>query len=242
VVLVSETLARQFWPNENAVGKHITLSREEVWREVAGVVADVKHYGLDGETRPAIYLPYTQQSINAMSIVVRTSTPPESLAGAIRSELAAMDPDQAIAAMRTLEDLLSKSVARPRLYSALLAIFSTVSLLLAAVGIYGMMSFTVGQRTHEMGVRIALGASPAAVQSMILREGLLYAATGGLLGIAGALALTRVMRNLLFGITATDAATYIGATVLMAIVAAISCLVPARRATRADPMLALRSE
>ncbi len=242
VLLVNETLARQFWPNENAVGKRITLSREKVLREIVGVVGDVKHYTLDGETRPEMYFPAAQLPERVMSVVVRTSTPPESLEGAVRSELAALDRDQPIAAMRTLEDLLSRSVARPRLYSALLAIFSTVSVLLAAVGIFGVMSFAVGQRTHELGIRIALGASPGAVQAMVLREGLLFTLAGAGLGIAGALALTRLLRALLFSITATDPATFIGATLLMAIVATAACLVPARRATRADPMVALRSE
>ncbi len=242
VVLVNETLARQFWPNENAVGKRIALSREEAWREVVGVVSDVKHYSLDGETRPAIYLPLEQQAANAMSIVLRTATPPESLANAVRSELARLDPDQPIARMRTLEDLLSSSVARPRFYAALLAIFSLVSLLLAAVGIYGVMSFAVGQRTHEMGVRIALGASPGAVQRMVLREGMLFALVGAGLGIAGAFALTGVLRNFLYGITATDGMTFVGATLLTIGIATTACLLPARRATRADPMEALRSE
>jgi putative ABC transport system permease protein len=245
VLLVNETLARQFWPNEQPIGKRIALSGargESQWREVVGIVADVKHYSLDGETRPEMYFPFSQEPQTAVSAVIRTTGAPESLAAAVRRELMAMDREQPILAVRPLDELLSRSVALPRFYSALLAIFSVVALLLAAVGIYGVMSFAVGQRTHEMGVRMALGARAGSVQRMVLGEGLVFALVGAVLGVAAALALTRVMSKLLYGIAPSDPVTFLGATLLMLAVATAACLIPARRATRVDPMLALRSE
>jgi len=205
-------------------------------------VGDVKHYALDGETRPEMYFPYLQEPSLVLSVVVRTPGSPERLASAARGKLAEIDKGQPIANIQSVEEWLSRSVAQPRLYSALLAIFSTVALVLAAVGIYGVMSFTVGQRTHEMGVRMALGARAGNVQGMVLREGLLLAFTGVVLGIAGAFALTRVLAKLLHGIAPTDPATFVGAALLLMTVAAAACYLPARRATRVDPMVALRSE
>ena len=242
VLLVNSTLARQYWPNESAVGKRIALSGEKVSREIVGVVGDVKHYALDGETRPEMYFPYLQEPASAMTVVLRTTGAPESLAGAARRTLAEIDKGQPIASIQTVEDVLSLSVAQPRLYSALLAIFSGVALLLAAVGIYGVMAFAVGQRTHEMGVRMALGARASAVQGMVLKEGLRLALGGVALGIAGAFALTRVLAKLLHGIAPTDPATFAGAALLLIAVAAAACYLPARRATRVDPMMALRNE
>jgi putative ABC transport system permease protein len=242
VLVVNATLARQFWPNESPLGKRIALSGETKWREIVGVVGDVKHYALDGETRPEMYFPLAQEPSGALSIVVRTANAPENLAGAARRKLAEIDKSQPIAGIQTLEEVLSLSVAQPRLYSALLAIFSTVALLLAAVGIYGVMSYGVRQRKHELGVRMALGARAGVVQAMVLREGLRLAVVGAALGIAGAFAFTRVLGKMLHGIAPTDPATFAGAALLVVAVAAAACYLPARRATRVDPMIALRSE
>jgi putative ABC transport system permease protein len=241
VVVVNETFARQFWPNDSPVGKRIAFSGEKTWIEIVGIAGDVKHYALDGETRPEMYYPYVQRPQYVMSVVMRTSTPPEALAGAMRRQIIELDREQPVGSIRTLDDLLSRSVAQPRFYSFFLGIFSAVAMVLAAVGIYGVMSFSVGQRTHELGLRMALGASAGTVRGMVLREGLLFAGVGVAIGIGGALALTRVMGKLLYGIAPRDPVTYVSASLLLA-VAAAACYIPARRATRVDPMAALRSE
>lgn len=242
VLVVNETLARQYWPDEDAVGKRISLSGETVVFEIVGVVADVKHYSLGGETRAEMYFPYAQMPQIAMTLVVRTAGDPTALASALRKEIANLDKGQPIINVRSLDDLLSTSVAQPRLYSVLLGSFSALALMLAALGIYGVMSFAVRQRTHEIGVRIALGARAGGVRAMIMREGLLLAGLGTGLGIASSLVLARLLEKLLYGITATDTATFAGAALLLVVVALIACFLPARRATLVDPMVALRSE
>ena len=243
VIAVNETLARTCFPGESAVGKRISLAaRPPVWREIVGVVSDVKHTSLDGETKPEFYMPYSQFQQGSMSIVLRARSAPESLAPMLRREIAAIDPEQAIRTIRTGEELVSKSVAQPRLYSVLLAVFSAVALVLAGIGVYGVMSFGVGQRTQEMGLRIALGAPPAAVLAMVVRQGLALAIVGVAAGLAGALALTRFLDKILYGIAPSDPATYAAAAVLLTAVAAAACYLPARRAAKADPMTALRCD
>jgi putative ABC transport system permease protein len=242
VLVMNETMARQFWPDENVLGKRITISGENALREIVGVVADVRHYSLNGESRPEMYFSLQQQPVAVMTVVVRTASAPESLEGAVRRQLSEIDKEQPIARMQTVEQVLATSVAQPRFYSTLMGAFSTVALILAALGIYGVMSFAVGQRTHEMGVRMALGARASNVQALVLREGMLLASAGVVLGIAGAFALTRAMGGLLYGVAATDPATFLGAALLLSSVAAGACYIPARRATRVDPMIALRSE
>jgi len=242
VAVINETMARQFWPDESAIGKRITLSGERKWREIVGIVGDVKHYSLNGETRPELYLPTTQEPVHALTVIARTTFAPERLIATVRHEVAQIDKDQPIARIRTLDELLSRSVAQPRLYSGALTVFSTVALLLAAIGIYAVMSFIVSQRTHEIGVRMALGAPAGEVRLMVLRQGLTLTAIGVLLGVGGALALTRLLRSLLFGIEATDLSTFAGSALLLAIVAAAASYLPARRATRVDPILALRCD
>jgi predicted permease len=242
VAWINETMARQFWPDEAAIGKQFSLSGERKFRQIAGIVGDVKHYSLNGETRPELYLPFTQQRVYAMTTVIRTAVAPESLTGAARNEVAQMDKDQPIARMRTVDELLSLSVAQPRLYSGALASFSFAALLLAAIGIYGVMSFIVRQRTHEIGLRMALGAPAHEVRSMVLRQGLKLAVAGIICGAAGAVALTRVFGSLLYGIGATDPATFAGTALLLTVVAGAACYGPARRATRVDPLIALRCD
>jgi putative ABC transport system permease protein len=240
VVVISETMVRRYWPDSNPLGSFISMN--DKWHEVVGVVGDVKYEAPDKEPRPEFYFPYPQPRVNAMSVVLRTSSAPANLAGAVRAELTQIDKSVPIIRMDSFEALLSRSVAQPRLYSTILAAFSAVALLLAAVGIYGTMSFSVGQRTHEIGVRMALGASGGAVQGMVMRHGLLLTLAGVALGIGGAFALTRAMRDLLFGVTSTDPWTFAGAAVLLLAVAASACYFPARRATRVDPLVALRCE
>jgi putative ABC transport system permease protein len=242
VVVVNEALVRQYFPGQNAIGKRIALSGTKDWREIVGIVADVKHLALDADVRPEMFMAFTQFAQNSMSVVVRTASAPAGLAGAVRRELAAIDRDQPIRAMRTGEEILARSVAQPRLYSALLAIFSAIGLLLAAVGVYGVMSFAVGQRTKEMGLRMALGARSGAVVAMVVKQGLRLAAAGVVVGLTGAFAVMRVLGKLLYGIAPNDGATFAGAALLLTVVAAAACYIPARRAARADPIAALRCD
>jgi putative ABC transport system permease protein len=243
VIAINETLARQYFPGENPIGKRITLAgRTPGAREIVCVVADVKHTTLDGDTKPEIYMPYAQYPQNSMSIVLRAGSSPELLAAAVRREVAAIDRDQPIRTMRTGPDLLARSVAQQRLYSTLLAVFSGVALTLAGIGVYGVMAFAVGQRTQEMGLRIALGARPGAVLAMVVRQGLRPALAGVAAGLAAALALTRLLGKLLYGIAPNDVLTFAGAAALLTLVAAAACFLPARRASRADPMSALRCD
>ena len=243
VVVINETMARQFWPGEDPIGERIVLAQgDDTVREIVGIVGDVKHYALDGETRPEMYFPYAQQPQMNMTVVLRTTGSPGTLTGAARAKVHSIDATQPAAKIRPLEEVLASSLAQPRLYSALLTTFSAVALLLAAVGIYGVMSFTIAQRTHEMGIRMALGARSGDVRNLILREGLRLAMLGIVLGTAGALALGRLLKTLLYDVEPTDPATFTVAVVLLLAVAAIACYVPARRATRVDPLVALQSE
>ena len=245
VAVVNETLARQFWPGESPVGKRIQLSpvtARSAWREIVAVVADVKHTAMDADTRPELYLPFPQFPQYSMSVVLRAASAPEGLAGAVRRELAAVDRNQPIRAMRTGEELLSLSVAQPRLYSVLLAVFSVVALVLAGVGVYGVMSFAVGQRTKEMGLRMALGAGAGEVIGMVVKQGLRLAVAGVAAGLAGAFAVTRVLGKLLYGIAPNDGVTFAGAALLLTAVATAACYIPARRAAQADPITALRCD
>jgi putative ABC transport system permease protein len=242
VLLISETMERQYWPDESPLGKRIYFPGEKARREIVGVVADVKHYALDGETRPEMYFPFGQQPVQSMSIVIRTASAPEKLAEAFRRQVAELDKEQPIARIGTMDDLLSRSLVQPRIYSTMLAAFTAMALLLAAVGLYGVMSFAVGQRTHEIGVRMALGAQGRSVLRMVLSQGLTLVSAGVLLGIAGAFALTRAIEKLLFGISPTDPWSFLTASVLLVGVAMAACYLPARRATRVDPVIALRCD
>jgi putative ABC transport system permease protein len=243
VLLINETMANQYWPGENPIGRRISLFGEEaIRRTIVGIVADVKHYALDGETRPEMYFPYAQQPERSMTIVLRTAGAPETLTSAVRAELQSIDKNQPVARIQSLEEVLASSLAQPRLYSSLLTIFSCVALLLAAVGIYGVMSFTIAQRTQEMGIRIALGAKAGNVRRLILKQGLALAITGVALGVAGALTLTRAMEALLYNVQPTDPATFAISALLLVAIAAAACYLPARRATRVDPIIALRTE
>ncbi|HYP07417.1 MAG TPA: ABC transporter permease [Bryobacteraceae bacterium] len=243
VLVINETMARQYWHGEDPIGKRIALSREQDKpRQIVGIVSDVKHYALDGETRPEMYFPYAQEPQSSMTMVLRTTQDPENLIAAVRREIMRIDKDQPVAKVRTYEQILSTSVAQPRLYSTLLTIFSTIALLLAAVGIYGVMSFAVGQRTQEMGLRMALGAGAGSVQTLVLKEGIVLASLGIGAGLLGAFLLTGAIEAILFETEATDPATFVASALLLIVIATTACFIPARRATRVDPIIALRGE
>ncbi len=246
VVLINETLARRFWPtpNVNPVGQHITMKDwgPPLTGEIVGVVGDVKTNGLDAEVGPMIYWPYYQfgQIFNAM--VVRTDGDALRLASAVKSSIWSVDKDQSVSQIHTMDQVLADSLARRRLYVALLGVFASVALVLAATGIYGVVSYSVSQRTREIGIRVALGADRVDVARLVIAQATRLAVAGEAIGILLALALARLMASLLFGISAADPLTLAGVAILLSAVALAACYIPARRASRVDPMVALRYE
>ncbi|HEX8775812.1 MAG TPA: ABC transporter permease [Pyrinomonadaceae bacterium] len=245
VAIIDETLARRYWPNEDPIGKRISFNRREgtqVWREIVGVVGAVKHKALDADYRGQLYFPHAQNPWNGMYLVVRTMNEPASMAGMVRSAIQAVDKDQPVYRVMTMETMLNESVAQRRFSMLLLTLFAVVAVALAIVGLYGVMSYGVSQRTHEIGIRMALGAQARDVLKMVVGQGLLLALIGVGLGLVGALLLTRVMSSLLFGVSATDPFMFATIPLIMAAVALLACYIPARRATKVDPMIALRYE
>jgi putative ABC transport system permease protein len=246
-VIVNKVMAERFWPNEDPLGQYIQLSAETTrWRQIVGVVGNEKLSGLDAETGPAIYVPLTQNSfpnaLRSLVLVVRAAGNPLSLTPSIRQELRSMDQDQALFQARLLEEEISNSLSQRRFNSLLLVIFAALAGILAAVGIYGVIAYTVTQRTHEIGVRLALGARPVDVLKLILGRGIKLTLIGIGIGLFAAFALTRVLATLLYGVSTTDPATFLGVPLLLTAVALLASYLPARRATKVDPMIALRYE
>ncbi len=247
VVIINETLARRFFPNQDPIGKRINPSfgideRGALMREIVGVVGNVKHRSLSAELQPEVYIVDKQNPRPTMMFVIRTSNDPNNLVAAIRHEVQSQDNLLAIYNVRTLDQYLAASVAQPLFNTLLLGIFAAVALLLTIVGLYGVMSYSVTQRTHELGIRMALGASPVDVLKLVLKQGMGLTLLGVVLGLAGAFGLTRLAESLLFGVTATDPLTFIAVSAILTGVALLACYVPARRATKVDPMEALRYE
>lgn len=244
VMIINETMARQFWPHESPIGKRVTMKDwgPPLTGEIVGVAGDVKINGLDAAIGPAIYWPYSQFPVNFNAIVVRGDTDPLRLVSAVKNQIWSVDKNQPISKIATMEQVLSDSIAQRRLYLVLLGVFAGAALLLAAVGIYGVMSYSVSQRTHEMGIRLALGAAQTEILKLILGRGAKLALLGVATGILAATALTRLMSSLLFGVRPSDPATLVSVAVLLMLVAMAACYIPARRAMRVDPMIALRYE
>ena len=248
VAVISETMVRRFWPGEDPIGKRITSgspdSRDpDDWLTIIGVVKDVRQFELTADPKPQMYLSYLQAGFFApRHLVVSTDVEPLSLAATVRRTVWEVDKDQPVSNISTMEDVLSESLARQRFSMLLLGIFATVALVLAAVGIYGVMSYSVTQRTREFGIRMALGARGLDVLKLAIRQGAKLVLIGVAIGLAASFVLTRLMSSLLFGVTATDPLTFIGVSLLLAIVALMACFVPAHRATKVDPLLALRYE
>ena len=238
VALISETTARQFFPNEDPLGKRITEKGE-----IVGVVGDVKYSGLADSMQPAIYEPLTQAHTWDAFLSVRTdAADPMNLITAVRDEIKSLDPELPVSQVGTLESRFATAVAQPRFRTTLIASFAVLALVLAVVGTYGVISYSVTQRTHEIGIRVALGASRKSVLKLVLGRGAALAIAGVLIGLAGSFALTGLLRNLLFNVSATDWPTFAGTTLLLSGTALLACYFPARRATRVDPMQALRHE
>ena len=247
VIIINETLARQYFPNEDPIGKRIkpTVSaddNEPPMRQIIGIVGDVKHRGLSALPKPEVYVPHAQVPFSSMTLVVRTASDTRSITSAVQGTLREMDKDLPLYNVRTLEQYLGRSSARPRFNALLLSAFACVALLLTGVGLYGVMAYSVAQRTHEIGIRMALGAQTGDVLRMVVRHGMTLALLGVVLGLGGAFALTRLMASLLYGVSATDPWTFAGLSLLLCVVAFIACYMPSRRATKVDPLIALRHE
>jgi putative ABC transport system permease protein len=241
VAIVNERFVRDFLFGEEPLGKRISPG-DRGWYEIVGVVNDARFVSLGEEPMPECYGTYFQFFNLEMTMVVRAEADPRNLIGSIRSEVLAVDPDQPIANIQTMTERISNSVARPRYTATLVSLFAVLALVLAAVGIYGVVSYSVLQRTREIGIRIALGAQRRDVLLLGLKQGLGLTVLGVVVGIAGAFALTRVLGSLLYGVTPTDPLTFTMVSLLLTGVALIACWIPARRATRVDPMVALRYE
>jgi putative ABC transport system permease protein len=242
VVIIDETLARHSFPNQNPVGKHLQFSWGGQPREIVGVVGRVHDTGFDQQPRPTIYFPYLQAGDQTMSLVVRTDSQPAAILPSIKNAIRSVDKDQPVFNVRTMDEIASGVLSAQRLAFILLGIFAFLALALAAVGIYGVTSYSVSQRTHEIGIRMALGARESDVLKLVVGRGLMLGVVGVGLGVAGALVLTRFLASMLYGIRPTDPLTYLGVSFLLAAVAIVASYIPARRAAKIHPMEALRYE
>ena len=249
VAIVNETMAREYWPNGDAVGRRFTLgdpNDDDPWFTVVGVVADVRQMGIDIPVKGEMYLPYGQVTpwdfYAPRDLVIRTNGDPSSLVGAVREAIRSVDPDQPISNVATMEEVLGQEATQRRLGMILLTAFAVLALLLASLGIYGVLAYFVAQHRNEIGVRLALGATPANILLLVLRKGMALTLLGVAIGLAASFVLTRLMTSLLFGVKAADPLTFAIVPVLLAAVALLACWIPARRAAKVDPMVALRYE
>ncbi len=255
VAAVNETMARSFWPGESALGKRFKVGAPDSpvpWLTIVAVVSDVRQMGADAPVKAEMYVPYRQAAplwktapysfFTPRDLVVRASVPPPSLVPAVRAAVGEIDAYQPVAGVRTMDEVLGRETAQRSVGVTLLAAFAALALLLSALGIYGVLAFFVVQHTPEIGVRVALGARPLDVLRLVVGRGMKLALAGVGVGLLGALALTRLMRSLLFGVSAADPLTFVGVALLLTLVALLACLIPARRATKVDPMVALRYE
>jgi len=244
VAIVDEYMAQQLWPNEDAVGRRLRTgtNADAPWLTVVGVVGRVKQYTLDVDSRIAMYFAHPQYPVRAMNVVLRSGADPATLTGEIRRELRVVDPDLPMYGVRTMAERVDESLARRRFSMLLLTLFAALALGLASIGTYGVLAYLVNQGTREIGIRLALGATPRRILILIVRHGMSVALAGVALGIAGAFVLTRFMRSLLFGVTASDPLTFAGIAALLTLVALLASYLPARRAARIDPMVSLREQ
>ena len=242
VVLIDQVLAKIYWPHENPIGQHVKFSATGRLREIVGVVGSVKQGGLDRQDSPMIYAPFTQVPQQLMSLVVKTDSTPESLVNDLKAAIWSVDKDQPVYNIRTMEAIVSETKSTPKLSLTLMAVFAGLALLLAAIGIYGVVSYSVSQCTHEIGIRMALGAQTVDVLKLMLGNGIVLTLIGVVLGLLASLGLSRLMSTMLYGMNGTDFVTLTSVSFLLTGVALIASYIPARRATRVDPMIALRSE
>jgi len=242
VAIIDEPLARRYWPQGDAIGKRIKTTGDQTWMTVVGIVGGIKHGNLAEEKRPHIYFAMAQASAPRATFVVRTDGPPSAAIPTFRASIRQVDPEMPLYMVRSMTEVIGQTLSTQRLTNILLTAFAILALLLAAVGIYSTMSVYVGSRTKEFGIRLALGAQPGALRRAVMRQGLLLTAAGVLVGVAGAWALTRTIKSLLFEVSATDPAVFTAIPLLLVIVSLVACYTPARRATKVDPLIALRDE
>jgi putative ABC transport system permease protein len=245
VVIINRDMARDLFPNESVIGKRLQIVNSEYsdeWREIVGVVGDVRYSGLDDSGAATIYTPFAQTPFMWSNLMIRTSVSPETLFQSVRKAVSSVDSTLEPSNFRTMDQLVATSVARPRFNTSLLAAFAALALALATVGIYAVIAYSVTQRTQEIGVRLALGARKGDVIRLILKQGMWPALAGAALGLAGAWAMTRLISGLLFEVSATDPLTFTAVTLLLLAIALLACWIPARRATKVDPMVALRCD
>ncbi len=242
VAIINETMARRFWPDQDAVGQRIVIRNEREEREIVGVVGDVRHFGLERAADPEMYVAFEQFVIDVMPLVIRVKTDPAQLVSLVRSKVREVDPTVAIERIEPMTSLVSRTLAERRFTLVLLGVFGGIALVLASIGLYGVMSYLVRQRTQEIGIRLAIGGQQRDILRLIARHGLTLALLGTVVGLVGSLSLTRLMSTLLFGVTPTDPLTLAAIGTLLLCVAALACYIPARRAARVDPLVALRYE
>jgi putative ABC transport system permease protein len=240
VILIDETLAHQYWPDENPIGRRMRLWGE--FREVVGIVGQVHHYGLEKQPEPTIYAPYEQMTDKAMALAVRTTMDTQAVVRAVKQAVWSVDRGQPVFQIRSMGDYLSLAGTAPRISTMLLMVFAGISMLLAALGIYGVVSYGMAQRTREFGLRMALGSTPGQIKALVIRSGLRTALIGLLAGMAGAAALASTLRALLYGVAPLDPVVMAGVAALLLTIALIANYIPARRATRIDPLEALHHE
>jgi putative ABC transport system permease protein len=245
VAIINETAARRFWPNEEPIGKRFKRGKadsQNPWITVVGLVGAVSHTSLEVASQPEVYLPFQQNPGLNLTLIARTKSEPQAYANAVRREVSALDNDLPVSHIKFMDEIIGKSVAQPRVYALLLGIFAGLALILASIGIYGVMSYTVIQRTHEIGIRMALGARSLDVVKLIVKQGMILGIAGIIIGLIVSFALTRVLASQLFGVTANDPITFIAISLLLMFVALVACYIPAKRASKVDPMVAVRYE
>ena len=240
VVIANETFARRFWPDQNPIGKHVVVGRGPNSSEVIGVAADIHNQGLERASQAQLYLPFPQLPWNNMNLLVRTEAPPPGIVPAVRAQLAAVDPEQPLSNIQTVEDLMDGSRAQPRFTMLLIGAFAATALALAMIGIYGVLWHSVAQRRQEFGIRLALGAGPADISKLVLRQGLILSIAGIAIGLGAALCLTTLASSMLYGVGVLDPAAFIASPLVFLSIALLASYVPARRAANVDPMQALR--
>lgn len=240
VVIVNETFARRFWPNQNPVGKHVAIGRWPQPAEVVGVSDDVKNQGLAQDPQAQVYIPFPQLPWGNMNLLVETIVPPQSMASAVHAQISAVDSDQPVTNIQTVDELMDTSRAQPRFTMLLLGVFSIAAAALATVGIYGVLAYSVAERRRELGIRLALGAERAHVLRLVVRQGLMLAAVGIVIGLTAALLLTRLISSMLYKVGTHDLMTFVLMPLMFLVIALFASYLPARRAMKVDPAEALR--
>jgi putative ABC transport system permease protein len=242
VAMVNQALADRYWPGKNPIGKHVANSRDMIQREVVGVVANVKFNTLSASDSEEIYVPLEQIPGPVATLIVHSPGDPQALVSAVRSKIAEIDPNLPVTSIASMDSIVANSVAQPRVLAQFVGVFAGFALLLAAIGIYGVMAYSVAARTQEMGIRMSLGAAPSDILRLVVAQGMRLALLGVIIGIAASLALTRLMGTLLFNVKATDPFAFTLASAVLVATALVACYLPARRATRVDPIVVLRFE